>query len=85
MSKFASVDHLGPEAIAAFVDGEMSKTSAGRAHSHLLACPECRAEVNKQRGASSYLRSCNYNVRAPRELLARLTNIAGVQTRPETY
>lgn len=82
MSDFASVEHLGPEAIVAFVDQEMDKTSAGRAHAHLLACPECRAEVVKQRGAASYVRECNLNVRAPKDLLNKLTNLAS--PRPET-
>lgn len=43
-----SVDHLGPEAIAALVDGELSPRAAERAQLHLDECEECRREVNNQ-------------------------------------
>ena len=37
---FSSTDHLGSEAVAAFVDGELAPIAARRAKRHLLACRE---------------------------------------------
>ncbi len=48
---FASVEHLNPEAVAAFVDNELSPAAAHRAKIHLVHCPECREEIHRQRGA----------------------------------
>ncbi|CAB0990254.1 anti-sigma factor [Corynebacterium diphtheriae] len=47
---FASVEHLNPEAVAAFVDNELSPAAAHRAKIHLVHCPECREEIHRQRG-----------------------------------
>lgn len=76
--EFASVEHLSLEAVAAFVDGELSDAACHRARVHLVHCPECRAEIERQRGASEWLRGSNIgeDVRAPHELLARLAGIA---------
>ncbi len=76
--EFASVEHLSLEAVAAFVDGELSDTACHRARVHLVHCPECRAEIERQRGASEWLRGSNIgeDVRAPHDLLARLAGIA---------
>lgn len=76
--KFASVEHLSPEAVAAFVDGELTEGAAHRARVHLVHCPECRAEIHHQRGTSEWVRGCNItdDVRVPRDLLARLAGIA---------
>lgn len=76
--EFASVEHLSLEAVAAFVDGELSDAATHRARVHLVHCPECRAEIERQRGASEWLRGSNITeeVRAPHDLLARLTGIA---------
>ncbi|CAB0691689.1 anti-sigma factor [Corynebacterium diphtheriae] len=46
---FASVEHLNPEAVAAFVDNELSPAAAHRAKIHLVHCPECREEIHRQR------------------------------------
>ena len=54
--RFLSTEHLGTEAIAAFVDGELSVVAERRAQAHLMACPECRREVAKQRQAAKRLR-----------------------------
>lgn len=72
-------DHLGPEAVAAFVDGEMSSKSAHNARVHLVLCENCRDDVHKQRHAAQALRSCNGNdqVQASESLLNRLRRIAG--------
>ncbi|CAB0724279.1 anti-sigma factor [Corynebacterium diphtheriae] len=48
---FASVEHLNPEAVAAFVDNELSPAAAHRAKIHLVHCPECREEIHRQRRA----------------------------------
>lgn len=79
--EFASVEHLSLEAVAAFVDGELSDAATHRARVHLVHCPECRGEIERQRGASEWLRGSNITeeVRAPNDLLARL---AGIPTRP---
>ena len=76
--EFASVEHLSPEAVAAFVDGELTDTATHRARVHLVHCAECRHEIERQRGASEWLRGSNIgeDVRAPHDLLARLTGIA---------
>ena len=76
--EFASVEHLSPEAVAAFVDGELSDIACHRARVHLVHCPECRAEIERQRGASEWLRGSNIgeDVRAPHDLLTRLAGIA---------
>ncbi|WP_280109782.1 anti-sigma factor family protein [Corynebacterium halotolerans] len=81
---FASVEHLSPEAVAAFVDGELSDCACHRARVHLVHCPECRAEIHHQRGASEWLRGSNTTdeVRAPSDLLARLTGIATTPIHP---
>ena len=50
MTRFNSTDHLNPEAIAAYVDGELSKAATLRAERHLQLCGECCEEVQAQRG-----------------------------------
>lgn len=74
---FASVEHLSSEAVAAFVDGELGEGALHRARVHIVHCPECRAEVERQRNASEWLRGSNITpeVRAPQDLLARLAGI----------
>ncbi|AJE32859.1 hypothetical protein B842_05040 [Corynebacterium humireducens NBRC 106098 = DSM 45392] len=81
--EFASVEHLSPEAVAAFVDGELTDLACHRARVHLVHCAECRAEIERQRGASEWLRGSNIgeDVRAPHELLARLAGIASAPPR----
>lgn len=76
--EFASVEHLSLEAVAAFVDGELSPVASHRARVHLVHCAECRAEIERQRGASEWLRGSNIgaDVRAPNDLIARLAGIA---------
>lgn len=76
--RFSSVEHLSHEAVAAFVDGELSASAEHRARVHVVQCPECRAEVHGQRGAAEMLRGCNLSahVRAPEDLLAKLAGIA---------
>ncbi|HKS45514.1 MAG TPA: zf-HC2 domain-containing protein [Amycolatopsis sp.] len=43
--------HLMPDAVVAFVDGELSLGAQDRAASHIARCPGCTAEVAAQRQA----------------------------------
>lgn len=76
--EFASVEHLGPEAIAAYVDGEMTPAANRRAESHLRQCPECRAEVQQHRGTAHRVRCSSGmgDVHIPQALVERLNDIA---------
>jgi anti-sigma factor RsiW len=49
--------HLLPDAVVAFVDGELSPVARERAATHLLRCPGCAAEAAAQRQARSAVRS----------------------------
>lgn len=71
------VGHLSTEAVAALVDGELSRGAEDRAKSHLVHCGECRAEVRAQRQAADRVRRSGGldEVHAPGALLARLTGI----------
>ncbi|MEJ5927449.1 anti-sigma factor [Corynebacterium sp. H128] len=80
--EFASVEHLSSEAVAGFVDNELSSTAMNRARIHLVHCVECRAEVNQQRRASEQLRkAAEEDISVPSTLMAKLTSIA--QSCPE--
>ena len=76
--EFASVDHLSPEAVAAFVDEELSRAAMHRARVHLVHCKDCRCEVETQRRAAERLRSLTSSdsICAPSSLLDRLNSIA---------
>lgn len=80
--KLDTIGHLGPEAVVAFVDGEMPPKAAHRVRVHIVHCAECRAEVQQQRGASEWVRQCNVDlqVRAPQDLLAKLNGIAAAMS-----
>lgn len=76
--KFASVDHLSPEAVAAFVDEELTKGAMHRARVHMVHCEDCRAEVAQQRRASERLKEANTDEipMIPSTLMDRLHSIA---------
>ena len=75
--EFNSTDHLNPEAVAAFVDGELSDSAFRRAARHLSDCDECRAEVDAQRRAANRLRVVdNSGVHAPASLVERLAGMS---------
>ncbi|PRQ12294.1 hypothetical protein C1Y63_01690 [Corynebacterium sp. 13CS0277] len=79
VKRFASVEHLSTEAVAAFVDGELTPGATHRAKVHLVHCAECRGDVAAQRRAAAALRQAHEDdeaICAPRSLVARLTNIA---------
>ena len=74
--EFNSTDHLNPEAVAAFVDGELSDAAFRRAARHLEDCEECSAEVDAQRRAANRLRVVdNSSVHAPVSLVERLAGM----------
>jgi hypothetical protein len=50
-------DHLSPEAVVAFVDGELGERPYDRATRHLAECGECAAQVVAQGQARAALRS----------------------------
>lgn len=75
--EFNSTDHLNPEAVAAFVDGELSDSAFRRAARHLEDCDECSAEVDSQRRAANRLRVVdNSGVHAPASLVERLAGMS---------
>ncbi|WIM68573.1 zf-HC2 domain-containing protein [Corynebacterium breve] len=82
--EIAAVEHLSPEAVAAFVDGELSERAAHRARVHVVHCKDCREEVHDQRRASEYVRGKNLEacVRAPRGLVDRLANLTQGSVKP---
>ncbi|HLR99956.1 MAG TPA: anti-sigma E factor RseA [Mycolicibacillus parakoreensis] len=72
--QFGSTEHLSPEAIAAFVDGELRMSAHLRAAHHLSLCPQCASEVEGQSSARAALRESG-PVQVPRELLGLLAQI----------
>ncbi|CAB0880455.1 hypothetical protein FRC0393_01073 [Corynebacterium diphtheriae] len=68
---FASVEHLNPEAVAAFVDNELSPAAAHRAKIHLVHCPECREEIHRQRRAPPKRRPRQKTPKGRREFFLR--------------
>ena len=69
-----SEQHLLPDAVVAFVDGELSATAHDRAASLVARCPSCAAEIAAQRQAASAVQSGNAFT-APAGLLANLMSI----------
>jgi anti-sigma factor RsiW len=72
--QFGSTEHLSIEAVAAFVDGELSMKAHLRAAHHMSLCQECAIEVEAQRRARSALRDSR-PIAIPTELLGQLTQI----------
>jgi hypothetical protein len=66
--------HLAGEAIAALVDGELSRHARGRALDHTARCPECRTAVNAQRQAKAALVAASVPS-LPGDLLSRLHEV----------
>jgi anti-sigma factor RsiW len=69
-----SGQHLLPDVVVAFVDGELSPTAQDRASSHVAKCSVCAAEITAQRQAASAVQSANA-FSAPAGLLANLRAI----------
>ena len=66
--------HLMPDAVVAFVDGELSPLAQQRAAEHIARCPFCMSETKTQRQARSAVRSAG-DPGAPAGLLAALRAI----------
>lgn len=63
--------HLLPDAVVAFVDGELTPSAHNRAAAHLARCAFCAAEAYSQQQARSAVRAAQTPC-APAGLLARL-------------
>ncbi|GAB2990715.1 anti-sigma factor family protein [Saccharothrix stipae] len=63
--------HLLPDAVVAFVDGELTASAHSRASAHLARCRFCAAEAYSQQQARSAVRAADAPC-APASLLARL-------------
>ena len=66
--------HLMPDAVVAFVDGELSMTARDRAARHIANCPMCAGDTAVQRQARSAVRTAE-TPSASAGLLAALRNI----------
>lgn len=66
--------HLLPDAIVAFVDGELAPVPAQRAAAHLQGCASCAEEAAAQRQASGVVRAAGYP-QVPMGLLSALREI----------
>jgi anti-sigma factor RsiW len=69
-----SEQHLLPDAVVAFVDGELSPTANDRASAHMARCTHCLAEIVAQRQAASAVQSADTPM-VPAGLLATLRAI----------
>lgn len=69
-----SEQHLLPDAVVAFVDGELSPTAHDRAAAHMAKCSQCLADVVAQRQAASAVQAADAPV-VPAALLATLRAI----------
>ncbi|HEV8558492.1 MAG TPA: zf-HC2 domain-containing protein [Actinophytocola sp.] len=66
--------HLLPDAVVAFVDGELTPTACDRAASHIARCAICAAEISAQRQARAAVRAAD-TPPPPAGLLASLRAI----------
>jgi len=66
--------HLVPDAVVAFVDGELSNLAHDRVVAHITRCPLCAAETTVQRQARAAVRAAEAP-RMPAGLLAALRAI----------
>jgi anti-sigma factor RsiW len=69
-----SEQHLLPDVVVAFVDGELSATAHDRVSSHMARCRLCAAEIAAQRQVSAAVHAANA-FSAPAGLLASLRAI----------
>lgn len=66
--------HLLPDAVVAFVDGELGPTARDRAAAHIARCPVCAAETTEQRQARDAVAAAEAP-RLPAGLMAALRAI----------
>lgn len=78
-----SEQHLLPDAVVAFVDGELSTTARERAASHMIRCPSCAAEIAAQRQARAAVQAANMPC-VPAGLMATLRAIPEKVELPST-
>lgn len=78
-----SEQHLLPDAVVAFVDGELTPTAHDRAASHMARCAQCLAEIVAQRQAASAVQAADAPV-VPAALLATLRAIPQQIDMPST-
>lgn len=78
-----SEQHLLPDAVVAFVDGELSATAHDRAAAHMARCPHCLADIVAQRQAASAVQAADTPV-VPAGLLAALRAIPQQVEMPAT-
>jgi anti-sigma factor RsiW len=69
-----SEQHLLPDAVVAYVDGELCAAAVDRAAAHVARCPYCAAEVGAQRQARAAVQSADTPA-TPAALLASLRAI----------
>ncbi|GAB3469524.1 anti-sigma factor family protein [Actinophytocola sediminis] len=69
-----SEQHLLPDVVVAFVDGELSATAHDRASAHMARCPHCLADIVAQRQTASVVQSADVPS-VPAGLLATLRAI----------
>jgi anti-sigma factor RsiW len=77
-----SEQHLLPDVVVAFVDGELSATAHDRVSVHIAKCVVCRHEIAAQRQAASAVHAANA-FSAPAGLLASLRAIPEQVDMPE--
>ena len=70
----SGTDHLGTEAVVAYVDGELSVGAHQRASGHLAGCEQCTLDVHAQQQARAALRTSG-PVSMPSSLLGALCRI----------
>jgi hypothetical protein len=78
-----SEQHLLPDVVVAFVDGELSATAHDRAASHMARCSQCLADVVAQRQAASAVQRADVPA-VPAALLATLRAIPQQVEMPAT-
>lgn len=78
-----SEQHLLPDVVVAFVDGELSATAHDRAAAHMARCPHCLADIVAQRQAASAVQSADAPA-VPAGLLAALRAIPQQVEMPAT-
>ena len=78
-----SEQHLLPDAVVAFVDGELSPTAHDRVAAHMARCSHCLADVVAQRQAASAVQHADMPV-VPAALLATLRAIPQQVDMPQT-
>lgn len=75
VNKLSDVDHLSPETVVSYIDGELSAKSQFLVTKHLLVCKQCAKAVSEQKKVSGTINKCCKKVDLPQNLLKNLNNI----------